>query len=224
MPTLIDVLSNERFETYRRWADGDEALAVRLYTFNVQLSAALYSPLHILEVALRNLVDRRLTAIYGPDWLNDPVALPGRYQRDCVAKARTQLLREHKPASHGQMIAELTFGFWSSLFGRDATRLWQHLRPIFQTKGLQRGTVAAQLRDLRRLRNRVAHYEPILAQPLGHLYGDLTTLTGWLSPAAAAWLSRTTSWGHIYPAVPILVPDGAGNLRIEPAIIPFLPK
>lgn len=223
MPTFADVLSTDRFATYRHWANGDDALALRLYTFNVQLSAALYGPLHMLEVTLRNRADARLTAVYGPDWLDDPVALPGRYQRDCVVKARATLLGERKAANHGQMVAELTFGFWTSLFGRDGTHLWQHLRPIFQAKGIQRGLIAGQLRDLRHLRNRVAHYEPILAQPLAQRYGNLTTLTGWLSPTAAAWIAQTSTWGTLYPAVPVLVPDAAGNLRVEPAVIPFLP-
>lgn len=223
MPTFADVLSTDRFATYRYWANGDDALALRLYTFNVQLSAALYGPLHMLEVALRNRADAQLTAVYGPDWLDDPVALPGRYQQESVTKARATLHRERKPANHGQMVAELTFGFWSSLFGHDATHLWQHLRPIFQAKGIQRGLIAGQLRDLRHLRNRVAHYEPILAQPLAQRYGNLTTLTGWLSPTAAAWIAQTSTWGALYPAVPVLVPDAAGKLRVEPAVIPFLP-
>lgn len=221
--TLIDVLSTDRFETYRLWANGDEALAGQLYTFNVQLSAALYGPLHMLEVALRNMADQRLTAACGPDWLDDPVVLPGGYQRRCVNDARASLTRDRKAATHPQMVAELNFGFWSSLFGHDATHLWQHLRPIFQARGIQRGLIAGQLRELRRLRNRVAHYEPILAQPLAQLYGNLTTLTGWLSPAAAAWIARTSAWAAIYPAVPILVPDAAKALHIEPAVIPFLP-
>lgn len=223
MPTFADVLSSDRFDTYRQWANSDEALAIRLYTFNVQLSAALYGPLHMLEVALRNVADRRLTVVYGPDWLDDPVALPGRYQRESVIKARTQLLRERKAATHGQMIAELTFGFWSSLFGHDATHLWQHLRPVFQAKGIQRGLIAGQLRDLRLLRNRVAHYEPILAQPLAQRYGSVTTLTGWLSPSAAAWIAKTSTWGTLYPAVPVLLPDATGSLRVAAAVIPFLP-
>ncbi len=75
-------------------------MALRLYTFNVQLSAALYGPLHMLEVALRNRADAQLTTVYGPDWLNDATALPGRYQRECVIKARATLLRERKPANH----------------------------------------------------------------------------------------------------------------------------
>ena len=223
MPTFADVLSSDRFDTYRRWADGDESVALRLYTFNVQLSAALYGPLHMLEVALRNRADIALTAVYGPDWLDDPTALPGRYHRECVLKARTTLIRERKAVTHGQMVAELTFGFWTSLFGHDATHLWQHLRPIFQAKGIQRGMIAGQLRDLRHLRNRVAHYEPILAQPLAQRYGSVTTLTGWLSPSAAAWIAQNSAWSALYPAVPVLVPDPAGELRIAPAVVPYLP-
>lgn len=223
MPTFADVLSADRFDTYRLWADGDDALAVRLYTFNVQLSAALYGPLHMLEVAVRNVADRRLSAVYGPDWLDDPVALPSRYQRECVNGARVQLAREGKTITHGGMVAELTLGFWTSLFGRDGTHLWQHLRPTFQARGIQRGLVSGQLRDLRQLRNRVAHYEPILAQPLAQRYGNLTTLTGWLSPSAAAWIARTSTWSTLYPAVPVLIPNSANQLRVAPAVLPFLP-
>ena len=65
MPTFVDAISADRFSTYRLWADQDDALATRLYTFNVQLSAALYGPLHMLEVALRNVADRQLTAKRG---------------------------------------------------------------------------------------------------------------------------------------------------------------
>ncbi len=76
MPTFADVLSTDRFATYRAWANGDDALALRLYTFNVQLSAALYGPLHMLEVALRNRADAQLTTVYGPNWVDDATALP----------------------------------------------------------------------------------------------------------------------------------------------------
>jgi len=40
------------------------------------------------------------------------------------------------------------------------------------------------------LRIRVGHYEPILAVPLAQRYADITTLTGWLSPSAAAWIKE----------------------------------
>src|SRR6202022_1170814 len=132
MPTFVDAISADRFSTYRLWAGQDEALAKRLYTFNVQLSAALYGPLHMLEVALRNVADRQMTAKRGAGWMEHDKTLTIKYQTDCVTKAREQLNRDGKPATHGQMVAELNFGFWGSLFGRRSHHLWQDLRRIFQ--------------------------------------------------------------------------------------------
>jgi hypothetical protein len=224
MPTLVAVLSADRFSTYQQWAGQDDALARRLYTFNVQLSAALYGPLHMFEVALRNVVDGQLTARKGPGWLDDNNVLRTPYQQQCVTAARANLVREGKQATHGQMVAELNFGFWSSLFGRQSHHLWQDLRPIFQTKGIQRPMIAAHLKDFRILRNRVAHYEPILGLPLAQRYADITTMTGWLSASAATWINQTSTWAQIYPAVPILEVDPSTNItKVSSAALPFLP-
>jgi hypothetical protein len=224
VPTFADILSQERFDTYRKWASGDDALAVRLYTYNVQLSAALYGPLHMLEVALRNVADKQLTTAFGATWIDQATVLKETYQQDCVTTARATLRREGKAATHAQIVAELNYGFWSSLFGHKSHHLWGTLRPIFQAKGVQRSAIAGQLRELRILRNRVAHYEPILALPLEQRYLSAITLTAWLSPSAQAWISRTSNWAALYPAgIPLLVPDTAGVLRLSPATLPFLP-
>lgn len=224
MPTFEDAISADRFSTYRLWAGQDDALAKRLYTFNVQLSAALYGPLHMLEVSLRNVADRQLTSKRGADWMDDARTLTTGYQQNCVVKAREQLYRDGKPATHCQMVAELNFGFWGSLFGRQSHHLWQDLRPIFQSRGIQRNSIALQLSDFRGLRNRVAHYEPVLALPLAQRYADITTLTGWLSPSAAAWINDTSEWAEVYPGVPILVTDATTHqTRVSQGIIQFLP-
>jgi hypothetical protein len=224
VPTLTAALSADRFATYLQWASGDQALAERLYTYNVQLSAALYGPLHMQEVSLRNMADQALAQRYGPAWHLDLTVLADRYQRDNVAKAVQSLQQAGKAGTRPQVIAELNFGFWSSLFGRQSHQLWQTLRPIFQARGIQRGTVAQNLRELRLLRNRIAHYEPILALPLAQRYADITTLTGWLSPSAAGWIARYSTWPALYPAIPILVPDPAsGALTVAAGAIPYLP-
>jgi hypothetical protein len=156
--------------------------------------------------------------------MDDAPTLSVDYQRICVAKAREQLARDSKACTHGQMVAELNFGFWSSLFGRRSHHLWQHLRPIFQTTGIQRSDIATQLDHFRTLRNRVAHYEPIIGLPLAQRYADITTLTGWLSPSAAAWINQTSQWPQVYPAVPILIvmPE-TGETRVSPGVLEFLP-
>src|SRR3546814_8883373 len=117
---------------------------------------------------------------------------------------------------------EMRISDWSS--DVCSSDLWQSLRPIFQAKGVQRGVIARDLRDLRILRNRVAHYEPIIALPLAQRYASITTLTGWLSPSAATWIAKYSTWPTLYPAVPILVSDPAsGDLLVAPAALPFLP-
>lgn len=105
--------------------------------------------------------------------MDDVNVLTTRYQQDGIRKARYQLTRDKKAGTHGQIVAELNFGFWSSLFGRNSNHLWQHLRPIFQTVKLQRHAIALQLDNFRHLRNRVAHYEPIVALPLAQRYAKV---------------------------------------------------
>ncbi|MGV1861662.1 hypothetical protein [Rhizobium rhizogenes] len=219
---LIDILSADRFSTYLLWANNDVALAERLYSYNVQLSADFYSSLHMLEIALRNRCDAVLTTAHGAAWFDSPTVLKESYQRQCIKEARALLLREGKSASHGQMIAELNFGFWSSLFGRSSNHLWGILRPIFNTGGLQRATIAQKLRDLRRLRNRIAHYEPILAQPLTALHADVLNLTSWMSVEAAAWI--TTHSNVAYSATMLIIPDPVnGQSVFDMALIGHVP-
>ncbi|WEJ13672.1 hypothetical protein [Sinorhizobium prairiense] len=218
---LADILSADRFSTYLGWAQGDVVLGERLYSYNVRLSADFYASLHMMEVALRNKVDGALTAIHGAAWLHDPAVLTDKYQQDCVAKAEQTLLRDGKAATHSQMIAELNFGFWSSVFGRSSNHLWGTLRPIFQTAGLKRAIIAQKLRDLRRLRNRIAHYEPILAQPIPILHQDILNLTAWMSPVASAWI--TTHALAAYPATPVIIKDGAGVSIFDQALAGHLP-
>lgn len=224
MPTLTAALSADRFATYLQWTSGDQHLAERLYTYNVLLSAALYGPLHMQEIALRNMADRALEQRYGPAWHLDPAVVTPGYQRNSVTNAIQSLQSAGKAGTRSQAVAELNFGFWSSLFGRQSHHLWQSLRPIFQARGIQRGIIAQNLRELRLLRNRIAHYEPIIALPLAQRYADITTITGWLSPSAAAWIAQYSTWPALYPAVPILIPDpGNGALMVAAAAIPYLP-
>lgn len=76
MSRLTEALSTPRLATYLHWSGGDGEVALRLYTFNVNLSAALYGPLHMFEVALRNAADLALTRKFGSAWpANSALAL-----------------------------------------------------------------------------------------------------------------------------------------------------
>ena len=61
-------LSLERFARYLEWAKGDRLRALELYALNTQLSEALYTPLQILEVTLRNRIHTVLTDSLNECW------------------------------------------------------------------------------------------------------------------------------------------------------------
>ncbi|WP_259663821.1 hypothetical protein [Rhizobium bangladeshense] len=76
--------------------------------------------------------------------------------------------------------------------------------------------------DLRRLRNRIAHYEPILAQPIAVLHQDILNITALLSVDAAAWITAHSTVN--YPSTPIIVPHPKSGVSIfDQALIAHLP-
>ena len=183
---LVRSVSDERFDTYRRLAGGDQA-GWDLYAANVAISGAFYAPLQTLEVTLRNAVDRELSARH-PGWLTGTSVLHGPELRQ-VADARERLTRQNKPHEHGRLVAELQFGFWTSLFANSYdTDLWRSaLHRSFYPRQ-QRSNVHDMLDRLRTLRNRIAHHEPIVQRRLLDDHQRILDLLSWLSPVAAEWV------------------------------------
>lgn len=71
---LEQALSLERFGRYLDWAAGDRARAIELYTLNTKISESLYTPLQMLEVALRNRIHAVMTETRHVGWFHDEVA------------------------------------------------------------------------------------------------------------------------------------------------------
>ena len=83
---LVDALSLERFGRYLSWAGGDQARALELYALNTGLSEALYVPLQVLEVVLRNRVHAVLVQAQGPRWFETSGFLQVPHQVTQVAE------------------------------------------------------------------------------------------------------------------------------------------
>lgn len=191
-PLLEAALSADRFARYVEWADGDRTRALDLYTLNARLSEALYIPLHAFEVALRNR-SHHLVA----------TAIILDRQRDQVVAAIAELAQDNKPGDPGRVVAALTFSFWTSFFSTDYEALWRStlnaiaVRP--DGRGLSRKDFARPCTQLRFLRNRVAHHEPILYWNLPKHHAALRELTLWLSPPLAAWSDGLDRFPAVHP-------------------------
>ena len=118
--TLDDLevfLSRERLGTYLDAAREDREQAVRLHVWNTAVSAAFYGPLQVLEVALRNAMNRRLGERYGEAWYdNGRAGLDGGALKR-IASARAELARDRRGDDSHRVVAALSFGFWVSLLG-----------------------------------------------------------------------------------------------------------
>ena len=188
---LEQALSLERFSRYLAWAAGERARAIELYTLNTQLSESLYTPLQMLEVALRNRIHAVMTEVLHEGWFHDAGVLLGKWQPGQLAKAIEDVREDGREPTAGRIVAAVTFSFWTSMFGREYETLWQTTlhrigsRP--DGRGLRRKDFSGPLAQIRILRNRIAHHEPIISWDLPTHYNKIIELTGWLSPSAAEW-------------------------------------
>jgi hypothetical protein len=165
---------------------------------------SLYAPLGYLEVAFRNSLHDALTASFGmatwydcsPPWL-----LPR--EQDSVTAAKAELQKRSAPLEPGRLVAELSFGFWTSLLSRSYEQIiWPGLlKPVFPLmprSSRTRHRVADRMNQVRKLRNRVFHHEPIWWwKNLPQQYAALTETISWFEPA----LSRVLPDAHTFNEV-----------------------
>jgi hypothetical protein len=187
------VLSSDRINAYRQSPSDTDLDLLERYFWNMALSEALYPTLQALEVALRNNIHTAAERLYAtPDWLTRQPPLLHPSEQDQVVAAVGRLARSAKPVTSGRIMAELNLGFWTSLLDRRyEQRLWpQLLRYVFPNlprRRRTRHTMSARLSELRRLRNRVFHHEPIWHwQNLPQLHRDLLETIYWLDRAMSS--------------------------------------
>lgn len=195
---LEERLSAERLGSYRRAVGGALTEALRLYRWNMAISAAFYENLGVLEVVLRNAVDHELTtwhhARHGSGkWWDDPAGVLEPARHDDVAVARGRVHRN--PVTHGRVLAELNFGFWRFLLAsRYENTLWTPaLRHAFPNlKPARRSLVGDRVERLNRFRNRVAHHEPVHHLPLFDRHEDMLFVLDAICVETGQWVRRTS--------------------------------
>lgn len=190
-------LSGPRSSTYIAATGGDTVKAMALYGWNARVAAALMLPSHFAEIATRNAVSDALTAVYGPQWpwnITFEQSLPTP-KGNAYNPQRDLLQTRSREQTTGKVIAELKFAFWQSMFtARHDVRIWdQQILTLFPnaTNGTAR-QIRAQIRDdlegIRKLRNRMAHHEPIFTRNLADDLARMLDLIELRSDATAQWV------------------------------------
>jgi hypothetical protein len=190
---------------------GNVPEALRLYRWNAQVASAYWTPLHFLEVAVRNAVHDSLSASLGTvRWFEDP-AVPGNgapwlydFEREAVAKAIDKVF---DPVTADKVVAELHFGFWVGLLsGRYVASeggtdyhsfVWVKGGVSSRFNGAKRRDVHKRLDRLRRFRNRVAHHEHLMGENLDVISSDIDSILRTLCPSTATWVRAMTDVAHV---------------------------
>lgn len=187
---------------YLRNAALSAAITPALHAVEVTLRNALYASIEAHVYALTIPQTRTYPDL--PSWLDyRPTLLHGRGEEivDAAKESHHRAQRklphkDRKRLTTGHLIAELTFGFWVSLLApayenhRDKRKivLWPTLTPaVFPGEpryDVVKKTLIPQLEDLVRIRNRIAHHEPIWQMDLPRLWTTAVTILGHMSPAA----------------------------------------
>jgi len=182
---LENFLSTERLHTYLRLAEGNERKAIDLYVENLRQCQIFYFKLHWLEIGLRNVINRQLSEKYGDQWFNNPRIGLNEKDKLQIQKAKNNLEKERKSLTNGNLISELNFGFWVNIFNLYYDTLWRHcLRQAFTPKTgvLERKQLSKRLHPILKLRNRIAHYEPIVDYDLPKIGQDIIDIVQLIEP------------------------------------------
>jgi uncharacterized coiled-coil DUF342 family protein len=161
-----------------------------LYQSNLEISQAFYSSLSILEVSLRNSIHEKFKKHYGKtDWYNE---LPTELKQQ-VIEVEKRLIKSRKEVTTDRIIAELNFGFWTTLFNRNNAKfLWKPLLKSFSNipnDFRKRTKVSASLNRIRTFRNRIYHYEPIIwdIQQIIEKRKEIFEILNWIEPDTEKW-------------------------------------
>jgi hypothetical protein len=195
-------LSPARLATYEVAAgiqDNEDLAALELYAWNADISSALLVPLQVCEVVIRNTIADALEPVYGSRWpwsatfersLPDPPQ--GYSPRRDLQSARRSL------SSTGKVIPELKFVFWQKMFtSRYDERIWGAQLRRVQPNTCRVKSVAElrleiynDLEQLRKLRNRIAHHEPVFNRNMADDYAKIRGLVACRCTITADWLEE----------------------------------
>jgi len=210
---LPKVISAPRFATYLQAKGNDLEQALSLYHWNLSVSSAFIVPLQLCEVAVRNGIVEVLEKVHGPNWpwsngFLRSLPKPKR-PKDYNPEDNLRAVASRQPTA-GKVVADLNFAFWERLFtvGQEA-RLWlPHMRAAFPgvpsstSIPLARAAAHGDLVAIRRLRNRIAHHEPIFSRNIAAEYARLHGVISWRSPVAAAWMDKVQGITALIPVKP----------------------
>lgn len=212
-------LSEPRFATYLKKGGNHEEYAMALYLYNSRLAKAFLYPLSVAEITLRNAVDPVLVSRHGPDWHQDANFLNQILSPDSRRSLDKAIQRAGFNAPRDQVVATLTFDFWSNLFRPEYASTWRTTVNIAfpnLPRGESRKEIQVLVKTINDFRNRVAHHEPVLDYNVTEIYSKIVRLVELRCTTTALWMKHFSTVGSVIRSRPKL--NGATSNTLETRI------
>lgn len=177
------IYSISRVSRYQKAANGNKKKAMAMYYANARVAQTFQPLISFFEVVLRNQLHYALAHHFNDvQWLvnqksgfmSDPslthrVKKTGKvkvndFLKSEVERSERTLVGKKRNVTAGRVIAELNFGFWNSLYETHHYALLKGVPcTIFKTlpAGVGRKEVNQMVKQIRDLRNRISHNEPL---------------------------------------------------------------
>lgn len=142
-------LSQPRLDRFLIATGNSKSKAQKLYKINLRVSQSFYPILNLFEIFFRNIANYQVSSHFtNPNWII----------------AEKAIRRKGGIITSGKIVAEQSFGFWTSLFDTHHYRLIGgvviHCFPN-KPPHVNRNILNQKLNKIREFRNRVYHNEPI---------------------------------------------------------------
>ena len=212
------IYSYSRISRYLKAAKGDKQKAQALYYANARIARSFQPLLSFFEVVLRNQLHYAIAGHYGDvQWLihqktgfmsdttleyTDKKTGELRindYLKRSVERAEATLTEKGRNITAGRVIAELNLGFWNSLYETHHYSLLKGVPcTIFNSlpTGLGRKGINKRIQQIRQLRNRVSHNEPLCFEDrefsmdyAKRQYKTICDFLTWINPQIIATLA-----------------------------------
>ena len=171
---LVTLASRPRINRYLHASLNDQTLATKAYFLNIDISGNIFKAISFLEISLRNKINIVAPIVLdtkSTQWLFEVAS--GRVSSSKDFKETRNKIKQaiaiSKDGTHDQVVCQLSFGFWCSIFSGFnylilGSRVLKHLKPSSKVNpdGLR-----SRLHAIRTIRNRIAHQEPVIFNKKG---------------------------------------------------------
>ncbi|MDP9800458.1 hypothetical protein J2S49_000534 [Arcanobacterium wilhelmae] len=229
MTNFEEFIPEPRLRPYREAAVGDESQALALYRWSHLMASSCWTVIAHFEVLLRHRIDQVLSEHCSDADTRIPwffrVDVLKESERKTVAtvidslRGRNTNPTKKKDQKHGevdtryyngdQLIAGLSFGFWTQLFKTGYEDLFRSvLSRAFLGDGenedyVTRKQVSSDLESVRQFRNRVAHHDSLVHVPIFDEMERIFRLVRALNPEAERWIRDVSDWEAVFGERPL---------------------